>query len=363
MKLIIVTELSRYNRAVNTIYNYAEAGRGLGHQVAVFAEQQSEKPPIPCSREVDKFDFVIFVVYNTTDFPDLPYLAQILDGIPKERRILIDCNGRYNETIRVEHDFNHLERLEGHQGWEWVEGFRAVASKILQPTLEPLRDDVIPFLFHGYDPTAVSRSYHSAQEAARSWAEAGRSKPYGVVYVGNNWHRWHQLRSFLEEVQPLHDELGPTCLVGWNWDKQPDWAAEMDFHGMDVDTALLQQLGVEVKTGIPFNEVIDFVGKGQFSPILHRPLYNELGLVTNRTFETFCADTVPVALIPKRVIEAIYGPAAAPLAPNGDVAGHLRHAMADPESQWDAVLRVRQHLAEYHSYERRMRELMDILES
>lgn len=364
MKLIMITELNRYTRAVNTIAKYAEVCKTLGHEVAIFSEQQAETPSIPCSLELKKFDFAIFVIYNTTDFPDLPYLAQILDGIPKDRRVIIDCSGRYNETIRVDHDFNHLERLEGHQGWEWVEGFQAVASKVLQPTLNPLRPDVLPFLFHGYDPGAVARPYHSAREAVQFWSgNGGRGKPYGVVYIGNNWQRWHQLRSFLEAIEPLRGELGPTCLVGWNWDKQPDWAAEMDFHGMDVDPALLQRMGVEVKTGISFHEVVDFGGKGRFSPILHRPLFNELGLVTNRTFETFCSDTIPLALIPDRVSEAIYGPAAALLAPGGDIAEHLRNILVDPEPYWDAILSTRAHLAEHHSYQQRVKELVTMLES
>ncbi len=363
MKLIMITELNRYNRAVNTIAKYAEFGKTLGHEVAIFSEQQAETPVIPCSLEVRNYDFAIFVIYNASDFPDLPYLAQILDGVPKERRVIIDCSGRYNETIRVEHDFNHLERLEGHQGWEWIEGFEAVASKILQPTLHPLRPDVLPFLFHGYDPGAVALPYHSAQEAVRAWSRDGeQGKPYGVVYVGNNWQRWSQLQSFLEKIEPLRDELGPTRLAGWNWDKQPDWAAEMDFHGMDVDPALLQRLGVEVSTGIPFHEVIEFVGKGRFSPILHRPLFNELGLVTNRTFETFCSDTIPLPLIPRPLIDAIHGPAAGLLAPDGDIAGHLRKIMADPEPYWDAILTTRTHLAEHHSYQRRLTELVTILE-
>src|SRR5713101_7465394 len=39
MKLIMITELNRYTRAVNTIAKYAEAGAKLGHEVVVFSEQ------------------------------------------------------------------------------------------------------------------------------------------------------------------------------------------------------------------------------------------------------------------------------------------------------------------------------------
>ena len=55
---------------------------------------------------------------------DLPYLAQLLDNVPKDRRVVIDPTGRFNETIRVDDDFNHLEKLDGHQGWEWIDAMR-----------------------------------------------------------------------------------------------------------------------------------------------------------------------------------------------------------------------------------------------
>ena len=364
MKLLVVSKLERAARSVNTLTKYVQAGQALGHEVALFGEQQSEVPGVPTSLDVKKFDYAVFVVHETKDFPDLPYLAQLLDGMPKGRRAVIDCGGRYNDTIRVEHDFNHLEKLDSHQGWEWVEGFEAVADKILQPTLTPLRPNVRPFLFHGLDPAAVARPYGSAQEAARAWSGAGGTPPkrYGVTYVGHNWMRWTQIKRFLEAVEPLREELGPICLAGWRWDQREEWAAELGIQGVDVEPALLQRLGVETQRPVPFHEVIAFEGQGRFCPVFHRPLFNHLGLVTNRTFETFCADTVPLLLLPDALIESVYGPAARPLAPGDDVAGRLRDMMRNPETYWDAVLKVRAHLAERHSFPRRFKELLAILE-
>jgi len=124
MKLLFATELTRYARSIYTLTKYVDVGRALGHEVAVFGEQSADMPSLPYTLDVEKFDFVIFVIHVPSDFPDLPYLARLLDQMPKDRRVIIDCLGRYNETIRVEHDFNHLEKLDGHQGWEWVEGFQ-----------------------------------------------------------------------------------------------------------------------------------------------------------------------------------------------------------------------------------------------
>ena len=360
MRLLLISKLHPWARAVHTIVKYVEVGQKLGHEIALFGEQISELPSVPFSLDVDGFDYAVFVVYEASDFPDLPYLARLLDGMPKDRRIVIDCSGRYNETIRVEHDFNHLERLDGHQGWEWVEGFEAISDRILQPTPAPLRADVRPFLFHAYDAAATTRPFASAAEAAASWS--GNSKPYGVAYAGNNWQRWSQLAPFFGTIAPLRDRLGPAILAGWDWDERPEWAVEHELAGVDVDRELLDQSGVEVHWATTYDEFIPFLSQARFSPVFQRPLYNHLRLVTNRMFQTFCADTIPLLMLPEDLIDAVYGPAARRLAPAIDINGLINDALANPELYWEAVLETRRHLAREHSFEKRFTELLQIIE-
>lgn len=355
MKLMFISKLDSSSRAIRTITKYVEVGKQLGHQVAVFGEQSSDMSSIPFSLDVEQFDFAIFIIYETWDFPDLPYIAQILDRIPKQRRVIIDCYARHNETIRVEHDFNHLEKMDGHQGWEWVEGFQAVSDKILQPTLSPLRDDVQPFLFHAYDPSAVV--------SESDFVNNMQTKPYGLTYVGNNWQRWSQIQSFLQEIEPLKKDLGPICIAGSGWEETPEWAIELGIHGADVDPVLLERLDVETTTSIPFNDVVEFMGKGRFNPIFHRPLFNHLGLVTNRTFETFCADTIPIIMINENLIEPIYGSDAKKLAPGDNIAKCLRDMISSPELYWESVIKVRDYLSKYHTFQNRFKELVEILET
>jgi hypothetical protein len=361
MKLLFATELTRYARSTYTVAKYVDVGRALGHEVAVFGERSADIPSLPYTLDVNKFDFVIFVVHVPSDFPDLPYLARLLDGMPKARRVIIDCLGRYNETIRIEHDFNHLEKLDGHQGWEWIEGFQAVSDRIMQPTLRPLRSDVQSFLFHGFDPAAVARPYKTPAEAAHAWAGNGTVKPYGMAYVGNNWQRWTQVRRLFEQIEPLSESMKRIALVGWDWKRRPEWAIQLGIHAVDTKPALLERLGVETRDAIPFNEVNDFVGQAKFSPVFHRPLFNKLGLVTNRTFETFCADTIPLLMLAEETVSEIYGQAALLLAPGEQVTEHLSDMMRRPEVYWDAVLKTRAHLAEHHSYQRRFQELVTLL--
>jgi hypothetical protein len=361
MKILFVSRVERWVRAVRTIIKYVELGQRLGHEVAVFGDPRDDLPSVPHSRDVKAFDFAIFVIYETADFPDLPHLAQLLDHMPKERRIIIDCTGVYNKTIAVEHDCNHWVKLNGHEDWEWIEGFTAVASHILQPTLTPLRDDAGAFLFFGYDPSAVALPYSSPEEAAKASGENG-AKPYDFLYVGHNWQRWTQLKYFFEAIEPHRSRFNAIHLRGWAWDHRPDWAVANAIDGLDVDIALLQRVGVKTGGPVMFDEVIALQSQARFCPVFHRPLFNELGLVTNRTFETFCSDTIPLLMLPQHFVEKIHGSAALRLIPGEDLVARLEDMMRRPEFYWDAVLKTRAHLAAHHSYERRFEELMTILE-
>ena len=170
MRLLLVTSVDPWVRSVATVHKFVAAGRALGHDIAVYGEPHPGLPTLPFTTDLDGVDLALFVVQVPSDFPDMPYLARLLDGIPRERRVVIDLWGRFNDTIRLEHDFNHLEKLDGHAGWEWEEGLRAISDTILQPTLSPLRRGVGSFLFHGFDPAAVVKPHRTAREAAAAWA-------------------------------------------------------------------------------------------------------------------------------------------------------------------------------------------------
>ncbi len=363
MKILLVISVDPWTRSVPTVHKYVEAGRKLGHDIAVFGDPNPELPGLPFTTDLSGVDLALFALQVPTDFPDMPHLAHLLDGIPRERRLIVDLWGRYNDTILLEHDFNHLEKLDGHLGWEWEEAIEAVSDTILQPTLTPLRANVQPFLFHGFDPQSVARSYATAQEAAAVWrANRPAERPYGVMYVGSNWQRWEQVRRFLEQYGRVRGAVGKACLIGWDWWERPDWAIEKGILGIDTNPELLAELEVEVRHGVRFDEVVDLLGQARFAPIFHRPLFKHLGFVTVRSFETFYADSLPVLMLPRDFVRSIYGEAALTLVPGADVGEHLLDALERPELYWDAVLQTRSHLARHHSYEHRLQELGELLE-
>jgi len=222
MKLLLVVSVDPWTRSVSTVHKYAAAARSLGHEVAVYGPVHADLPGLPFTTDLQGVDLALFVVQVPADFPDMPHLARLLDGIPRERRAVVDLWGRFNDTIRLEHDFNHLEKIDGHLGWEWEEAIQAASDTILQPTLAPLRLNVRSFLFHGYDPGSVAKPYATAEEAAAAWRAA--EKPYGAMYVGSNWQRWEQVRQFLEGYGRVREHVGKACLTGWDWGTRPEWA-------------------------------------------------------------------------------------------------------------------------------------------
>jgi hypothetical protein len=355
MRILLVTYVDPWVRSVATVHKWVAAGRALGHDVAVYGDPNPELPGIKFTTDLAGVDLALLVIQVVSDFPEMPRLVRVLDGIPRERRVVVDLWGHFNDTIRLEHDFNHLEKLDGHQGWEWEEAIAAVSDTILQPTLAPQRPGVGSFLFHGYDPGAVAKPYETAADAAAAWRDSRR--PYGVMYVGNNWQRWEQVRRFLQQYGPARSEIGKTCLVGWDWGARPEWAAKQGIAGIDTDPALLAELGVEVRPAVRFDEVKALLGEARFAPVFHRPLFRHLNYVTIRTFETFEADALPVLMLPRDFVSAIYGPAALALVPGDDVAAHMKDALRRPEPYWQAVLQTRAHLARHHSFARRFEEI------
>lgn len=358
MRIVFVGSVDPWTRSVATIHRHIATGRRLGHDVAIYGKPDSQLPGLATTLDTDSADLVVFIVQIPRDIPDMPGLARLMDRVPREKRVVLDLWGRFNDTVRVDHDFNHLEKLDGHPSWEWTQALTALGSRVLQPTLDPRRSDVGSFLFHGFDPAQVARNYATAEEAAQAWRSSDpATRPYGIVYVGSNWQRWSQVRPFLEAYRAASEKIGQMCLAGWDWAERPAWAAELGIAGVDTDPELLADLRVEVRLGVHFDRIVPLLGQGRFAPVFHRPLFRELGLVTNRTFETFLADTIPVLMLPEAFVEQIYGSAALALVPQKDVAHHLEAIIDDPVPAWAAVLATREHLAAHHSIERRLAEL------
>src|SRR5688500_8664963 len=100
------------------VRGYAQAARASGDEVVLYG-RPDPAIPLTCSLDVESADALVFVFERTTALRrgDSLHLAQLVDGVPRSRRIVIDCAGAYNDVIWIRGDYNHLDRAAARR---WV---------------------------------------------------------------------------------------------------------------------------------------------------------------------------------------------------------------------------------------------------
>ena len=350
MRLLFVHHVQEDRGSAQDMFHYARVAAALGHEVVLYGPSRPDTT-FRYTQEVKPTDAVIFIFEWTTQLQsgDAMDLARLVTRVPRERRVVIDCDGKYNDAISINGDVNHLDAESSRQ---WIAVCDSLSDKILQPTHHPLRPNVRPFFFHGYDV---------------SWEvplEFG-NKPYGMVYVGNNWFRWRSLERVLKTIANIRDQVGPIALVGNGWDKPAPWANEtLPEDAYRTDPAFLKRLGVETIPPVRFDRVIEWMGRGVFSPVIYRPLFDHLRLVTCRTYETPAAKTVPLFCQEESYVREILGAAGSELVCPAERAEERILDLLQRPKHYRAVVReIRQHLANHYSYAARVNELIDIVET
>ena len=349
MRLMFIHYALEDRGSAQDMYNYVQVARALGHEVVLYGRAK-EGSAFHYSLDIDSADAAIFIFEWTTElqYGDHVDLVRLVGKVPRRHRVVIDCDGAYNDAISVVGDVNHPDEAASRR---WVQVCDSLSDKIYQPTLQPLRENVRPFFFHAYNP---------------AWEQPldFRAKEYAMVYVGNNWFRWRGLERVLRALEPIRERVGRIGLVGHGWDTPAPWAkptiTEDAYH---TDPQYLRRLGVEVTPPVRFDQVVSWMGKGVFTPVIYRPLFDHLRLVTCRTFETPAANVIPLFAQEADFVREIYGGQAVELVlPEEQPEEKILDLISRPEHYTDIVRGIRRHLAEKHSYEVQLRELIVILE-
>jgi hypothetical protein len=106
------------------------------------------------------------------------------------------------------------------------------------------------------------------------------------------------------------------------------------------------------------------MGNGVFTPVIYRPLFDHLRLVTCRTFETPAANTIPVFGLDPDFVAETYGERARALAlPDEKPEELIVDVLERPQHYADIVEEIRDTFAKKHSYTARLRELVAIIDS
>jgi hypothetical protein len=347
MRFVFIHWVYEDRGSAQDLYNYQQAAKQLGHEVVIYGPP--ELASFQYSLEIGEGDAVIFIFEWTTELQwgDQVDWLRLVGRVPRSRRVVIDCDGKYNDTLSIGGDYNHPDAAASAT---WVDICDSLSDKICQATLHPLRANVTPFLFHAYNP---------AWEVPLDF----RDKHYGMFYVGNNWFRWRQMRRVLDVVEQVRAEVGRVGIIGHGWDALAPWAnSSISEEAYYSDSEYLRRLNVEVFPPIRFDCVISSMGSGIFTPVIYRPLFDHLRLVTCRTFETPAANTIPLFSLDPDFVEETYGSRARSLSLARDRPEELvLDVLLHPQRYVEIVAEMRRELGEKHSYAARLRELAEIV--
>ena len=348
MKLVFVYWGYENAGSMLDLRGYARAAQAMGHEVTVYG------PPNPVfalnySQDLAGADAVVFIFEWTTElqYGDRLDWARLVSSVPRGRRVVIDCDGAYNEPILFHGDYNHRTE-EGSRKWRDV--CDSLSDKICQPTFRPRLPNVRPFLFHIYDPT---------WEAPLDFAD----KEFSMIYVGHTKFRWRGMSRVLQAIEPVREQVGRIALVGEGWDNPPEWTQWLEVRDdYYVDRDYLKRLRIETMPPIPYPQVPATMSKAVFNPVMYRPLFEYLEMVTCRTFETPAAATIPLFLLDPGYVREIYGNRTAELL-LGDEKPYDRilDVLDRPEHYAEIVREIRQNFGRRHSPEERMQELIGII--
>ena len=344
MRLMFVYYAFAEQGSGSVIQGYTEAARAMGHEVCVFGRNKLNIP-LNYSLDVESADAVIFLFEWTTQlrYEDQLDLLRLVSKVPRRRRVILDGDGNYNDPIHVEDDYNHRDVESSRR---WTEICDSITDKICQPTFHPRRRNVRPFLFYAYNP---------------AWEVpfTGNGKTYDMLYVGHCKWRWRPMKRVLTAVENQH--LRRIGVVGHGWSEKPWWAETL--HMEDTyysEPELLKRLAVEVFPPVAFNDVISWMSRAVFNPVLLRPTFNHLRLVTPRMFETPAANTLPLFVVDGEHAREIYGDHAGDFVLGEADLDALVHS---PERYRDRLMDIRAHLADRHSHAARLKQLLEVVEA
>jgi hypothetical protein len=348
MRFIFVNWAHETHGSAQDLHNYSRVARALGHEVVLFGPAQTSSA-FNYSMEIRDDDAIVFIFEFTTNLVQSERLSflRMLSRIPRQRRIVIDCDGKYNDALNVVGDLNHPDSCASRR---WIDVCDSLADRVYQPTYHPLRPNVRPFFFHAYN----------AEWEVPLDSDA---KPFGMVYVGNNWFRWRALRRVLEAIEPVRENVGRIGLVGHGWDGEQSWGGAMaTLDAYYTDYPYLKRTGVDILPPVRFDRVVTSMGAGAFSPVIYRPLFDHLRLVTCRTFETPAANTIPLFAQEESFVIEIYGPDASELVlPAERPHEKVMDVLERREHYTGIVAGIRRHLANTYSYEARLQDLVGLM--
>jgi glycosyltransferase involved in cell wall biosynthesis len=168
----------------------------------------------------------------------------------------------------------------------------------------------------------------------------------------------------LRALEPVRDRIGRVTLVGEGWGAPTKWDQWLEVRDdYYVDRDYLERLRVEAMPPVPYAQVLQAMSRAVFNPVVYRPLFEHLGLVTCRTFETPAAGTIPLFVLDPDYVREIYGAPGVELVLEGERPHEkVLDLLARPHHYAEIVIGIRERFRRLHSPEARMREMLAFIE-
>ena len=186
---------------------------------------------------------------------DCQLVFALLGHVPRHRRVVIDCDGTYNDALNV------VRRREPPgRGVESSTGLpcaTAWPTSIYQPTYRPLRPNVRPFFFHALQP-GLGSADRVPRQAIRHGVCRQQLVPLAAV-ASECWRRSNRSAR----------GGAASALVGQGWDAGSPGADRWQ-RATPTDTGpagTLRRLGVDVLPPVRFDRVVRLRWARVFSPV------------------------------------------------------------------------------------------------
>lgn len=342
MKIAFVGNYEYHCGSSNTLLAYIKAGKKLNHDIRPSEFGYIDniiRSSVPIADKTWQPDLLV-IVYESYPFLSEEQIAQICSKVSRSQRIIIDQDGKYSPPVSYNNDTNHP--TSGSYEF-WINLYNSLSDIILQPLVGKMKSkNVQSFLFFGIDNNLPDFSQ--------------QPKDFDLLYVGNNWYRWHDIEWLIKILSPIRSRLEKIALIGRYWDGE---IMEEFKEATISDPKLLEKNNIEVHESTPYGQVEKSMSGGKLNPIFIRPVLRKLEFVTPRMFETILADTVP--LIPGYFKNAsdLYGEDIKQFILSDDHPGEdILKILKNYEDNRRIVKNIRKDLKEKHSYELRLKQLL-----
>lgn len=329
----------------NTLLGYVKAGKALNWDIKVsefgYIDRNIRKI-VPVADKNWKPDLLV-MVYESYPFLSSENIDEICTLIPRSKRILVDPDGKYSEPCVVGKDTNH-ENSDSYNYWTSL--YDSLSDSILQPCVykkPKTKKNLYPFLYFGID--------NKLPDFSRT------PKKYDLLYLGNNWYRWHDIKWLVKTIKPIRSQIKRVALMGDYWSKEiMEEFKDATFSEPD----LLRKNNIKIVNSAPYGQVEKTMSTGFLNPIFIRPILCKLGFATPRMFETIMADTTP--LIPSyfRYADLLYGDLIEHFKlTNKNSTEDIKKIFREYKKNTKLIWKIRNSLKVRHSYQVRLKELLN----